>query len=96
MYIISVLFVLFLLVMSICVSVLIYRCSRSGTLDLHSDQGGLGPAKPSQQSGKPARASVANVARRGCWISLLWERGQDGLIPSSTINVITAQMRHNK
>ncbi len=53
-------------------------------------------AKPSQQRGNPARASLSSMGRRGCWISLLLESSQDGLIRSSTIDAIAAQVRHNK
>jgi hypothetical protein len=94
-YIISVLFVLFLLVW--CVSGLIYKCSRSGTLDLHLNLDRPSPAKPSQQHGKPARASLdSGGCLRGCWISLLWERGRNEPICSSTIDAIAAQVHCNK
>ncbi len=79
----SVLFVLFLLVMRIWVDLQVLEIWDFGST-LKSRQAKPSQAKPSWQhwNGKPA--------------SLLLERGQDGLICSSTIDAIAAQVCHNK
>jgi hypothetical protein len=81
-----------------CVSGLIYKLSRSATLDLLSYLGWSSLVKPSLQRGKSTRASLASIGcRRGCWISLLLEeRGKDGPICSSTIDTIATQVFCNK
>ncbi len=84
------LFVLFLLAM--CDGVM-YKCLKSGTLDLHSNLGKQSPArpKPGQQCVEACQGIPVNMAKRECWIRLLL-----GSICSSTFNTIVAQVCLNK
>ncbi len=62
----------------------------------------LGLGKPRRQrQAKPAvweahHGVPSYMAERGYWISLLLERGQDGLIRSSAVDFIAAQVYLNK
>jgi hypothetical protein len=87
-YIISVLFVLFLVVMRFWIDLQVFKVWDFGS-SLKS-----GWAKPA--AGEACRGTSSNTAGRVCWISLLLEKGQDGLIRSSTIDAIAAQVLHNK
>ncbi len=88
------LFVLVLLVMCIWLDLPVFKIWGLGST-LRSRQAKLGQAKPSLQYRKPTKAFSATCLR-GCWISLLLERGQDGLICSSTIDIIAAQICSKK
>jgi hypothetical protein len=85
-----VLFVLFLLVMCICLD--LQGLKSSGTLDLWPDL--CKPSGPSQAklAAREACRSIPSHVTERMWISLLLERGQDRLILSSPMDVLAAQV----